>query len=906
MRHFRKAPVLRDRAGSRRGSSTSAPHRRLPASRQRLVGNRVTEQVFRGRPAPAKQTRSPKLKAAGTAPAQVPDPKSIVRIVAFHNSIGEAVAYRSDGVIEPIELEANTLQPGEHEFEYQFGSQHHYRGPAGFLFRRPDDYQWAAHVRVIVLPASSRTQQLQQLRELPAYLQEALYADERSRGTYEEAQAAIEAGEFLLEERVTEEELIASDPSGSEARTDPVVWALGVIERRQQKAQDKLTNLGESLRIDASLLNLSSHAETKLDALIEQALGHEMLAVPALMRIDELLAESGLSRRELMAVFERALVDVANDVLAQTEAAVRAADRLELDTLIERLDQIGHARDRVRASERALREASREASARFNKIPVPTNELDENRALAEAARVGVPIESFQRKVEEARAEYDDVTSRLLPIAQLEGFDLDELLKARTVRHLHSLVRGFTVNLRRHVKTARRKIDEDVGTLYAADRIVDVAKRAAGIKEGSLVERLIRVGTTAVAADRSFWQQLLEVLSALLPFLPGRIGVAVGLALDFAYAPGVFDDFATGEALARTGLSSKSPSIGGSLLSSLAKTGGAKAFGKLLGRVASAVGTRLNTRSIGRGQGSRTSARSSREGKKERRSRAPATRASRRERKQSSGNDARSRTRRSAETQKKRAPDRTKRSSVKTTSNHRKDPLVAARVQGGGSTRKGTYFVEGTPEFERAAKRGEFVIIPKSWADAWFRPAGTPHSTAIKPLRIGGQIVESEGAGRGLKHNIVGRAPTPKTRAGAKDIFDKTIGAARREDYGHKHLIQMGEMVILRPGNVSTQGVDSITVSLAGGRARIYLNDFTGTSTSKGKKEAHHRWLEQLTREKEAGHIRFADRNDRDPIYEAIARAPVFIRIIRVDISSGGVSVNIVKTTPIKARKRPKR
>ena len=53
--------------------------------------------------------------------------------------------------------------------------------------------------------------------------------------------------------------------------------------------------------------------------------------------------------------------------------------------------------------------------------------------------------------------------------------------------------------------------------------------------------------------------------------------------------------------------------------------------------------------------------------------------------------------------------------------------------------------------------------------------------------------------------------------------------------------------LLRPGNISTGGVDAITAQIENGKAKVFLNDFTTPDVGKGEKTTHENWGRELDR-----------------------------------------------------------
>ena len=228
-----------------------------------------------------------------------------------------------------------------------------------------------------------------------------------------------------------------------------------------------------------------------------------------------------------------------------------------------------------------------------------------------------------------------------------------------------------------------------------------------------------------------------------------------------------------------------------------------------------------------------------------------------------------------------------------------EPLVAVRIQGDPKS-KGSYWQEGTPEFELYRDKPAFHVMPKSEADALgLRPSGTPPGTAIEPVKIKGMQVESSGAGRGKgkKHKIMARTSVKADPDSTSKAWGKTIGASRAEAHGYKYLLESGEFGIMRPGNVSTGGVDAITAEISGGKAKIFLNDFTGPETSKGEKPTHKDWVSELDEalkvEGKGDDFGFGNRDIDDAIQRAAASGDnIYVRIVRIAYTVDGVQVTV--------------
>ena len=177
-------------------------------------------------------------------------------------------------------------------------------------------------------------------------------------------------------------------------------------------------------------------------------------------------------------------------------------------------------------------------------------------------------------------------------------------------------------------------------------------------------------------------------------------------------------------------------------------------------------------------------------------------------------------------------------------------------------------------------------------------------------------------GKGNKHNVSARADIQPTEEGNKATYGKTIGASVAEAHGHKTLLQSGEIGVIRPGNASTGGVDSITADIgsvgksgntgkAGGAAdaagqkppKVFLNDFTGPKTSKGSKSTHGNWVLELRDAVVDPNFGFGgNKQFNAAVYDAIASGEVYVRPIRVENTPQGTKVT--QLPPIKVTVPP--
>lgn len=255
-----------------------------------------------------------------------------------------------------------------------------------------------------------------------------------------------------------------------------------------------------------------------------------------------------------------------------------------------------------------------------------------------------------------------------------------------------------------------------------------------------------------------------------------------------------------------------------------------------------------------------------------------------------------------------------------------DPLVVAKIEG---PNKGQYWKQGTRQFKNNAgtptspPNQKYVVLRESEATKIFkfREAGSTPNFDIQPRIVNGQQAESLGAGRRFAgpervtargrpqpgHPVMGRTtrqpPTPGAPTGtalessvvdpaAERGFRNGIRAEVNQAAGQNALIGQGEKVILRPGNISTGGVDSITAQVTDGEAKVFLNDFTTPGVGKGPKESHQDWVKELKNAIAGDRLNFGDKKVEDAIRKAVDEGRVYVRTVRVESTPQGLSVRI--------------
>jgi hypothetical protein len=262
-----------------------------------------------------------------------------------------------------------------------------------------------------------------------------------------------------------------------------------------------------------------------------------------------------------------------------------------------------------------------------------------------------------------------------------------------------------------------------------------------------------------------------------------------------------------------------------------------------------------------------------------------------------------------------------------------DPLVVVKIQG---EQKGLYWREGSPRFKKNAgtptspPNEQYIVLPESQANADpfnFKAApprrkrGTPPKGPTAPAAIkprtgeGGVPLESTGAGRRAEHPIMARTShTPSasgaapgvddldsgiTNPAAAHAFPRTVGAEVAQSRGYNELLSSGERGILRPGNISTGGVDAITAEIKDGKAKIYLNDFTSPEAWKGVKSTHPDWRAELN--DAVARLDLNDKAAEDAIHQAIKDGEVYVRPVRVHTTGQGAAPMIARGKLMKVK-----
>jgi hypothetical protein len=194
------------------------------------------------------------------------------------------------------------------------------------------------------------------------------------------------------------------------------------------------------------------------------------------------------------------------------------------------------------------------------------------------------------------------------------------------------------------------------------------------------------------------------------------------------------------------------------------------------------------------------------------------------------------------------------------------------------------------------------VLPREAAeDLGFRLAGSERDTSIIPRTDEhGRQLESLGAGRTTKHNITARTSrdTLSRKGGGKldefqankpdpvahSAFHRTIAADRAGAHGYNELLNNKEIGILRPGNISTGGVDAITAEVKDGKAKIFLNDFTTPDQPKPAKKSHEKWAAELGVAAATERLKTGNEEHDNAIAQAIKEGDIYVRAVRVDLS----------------------
>jgi hypothetical protein len=524
---------------------------------------------------------SPARDVASRTLASPAGPPSIVMIVATPDAKSSAVATLSNGRVEPVTIDKNTLKPGEYTFQLDASAALHYRlvgrtEGQEFVWRRNRTYAWGNTVRVFIRPSAE-----ERIRDLPPHIRNFLTTTRSGapKASASDATSIASAGRILETYGVSEDELsllelAEADRRGvggaqeSGANGDPVGWALAFVEGRQAQTVAAATTR-DSLKQSAAALDSAWHWREKPEAAeFERALEVEVRAV-------------------------------ATAILNAIEAAIYRMDQRYIgDYQPTALGQgfLSDQLDRLRGDkeiQRARAELQREEAWEPPRAPDPAQEIALKQQAEEYYREGRPSaipdpyysqEHVRRHAMRLRADRDELnelvrvkTGSGLQLGSLPHADADQLLGQKSGSKAQSALRDMLFHGRVAVKDARGRL-ENAKALFGADIVIATEKLLLGVKPGSALDQIIDDIVRERTAP-SVWDTILQVASIVAMFIPGGFGVVVRAALATVQSVRSVERFTELSTLNRAGLSTVEPS-GNLLAAELIITAGGVVLDKL--------------------------------------------------------------------------------------------------------------------------------------------------------------------------------------------------------------------------------------------------------------------------------------------------------------------------------------
>jgi len=501
---------------------------------------------------------------------------AIVMIVAYSRSPASAVATLSNGRVEPVKIDRNTLEPGEYTFELDRSAVLHYRlvdrrKGQDFVWRKKRAYRWADKVRVFI-----RMSPQERIAALPSYIRNFLTTT-RSRApkaSESDLVSIAAAGRILETYGVTEDELSLLELAEADRRGiggaqksgedgDPVGWALSFVAKRQSAAAEAANNR-EVLKQSAARFDSAWRwRKNPAAATFERALEIELRAV-------------------------------ATAILNATEAAIYRMDRQYIGDyqpeglgpgfLADKLDVL-----RADLEIRKVRKELKHEEAWKPPRPPYGEKAEEaerqrkkqyyQEGISSAYLPWYSREHVRRHLIRLRMLRDELNELVkvkthsgLPLGSLPHASAERLLAAKTASGAQSVLRDMLYNGRVAVRDARKRLD-DVNALFGADIVIATEKVLLGVKPGSVLDQIIDDIVHERTAP-SVWDRIIGTLSFVAMFIPGGFGVVVRLALATVQSVRSVESFAGQEMLNRAGLSSVEPSGGALATELIVTTGGA--------------------------------------------------------------------------------------------------------------------------------------------------------------------------------------------------------------------------------------------------------------------------------------------------------------------------------------------
>lgn len=489
---------------------------------------------------------------------------SVVKIVAFPGRKDSAEAHLSDGSFEPITLNHNSLQPGTYLYELDHTVSTHYRRsdevkrPGAVQWNNKSifkgEYQFAETVTVVILEGDPSTLR-ERIGALEASTQHFLTSDKVGVTSYADMERVALAGEILQSQGVTEDELLLREQARAEAEAlgqpvaeadDPVAWALGVVEQRQEAGEQALKNRITIVDARSKLDTWSQDDRNGIKNVVDRNVSEDVLHY--------ILRRHGMSYSAIIASFEVELKAMTTAFLSQAQAALLRIEKTYLAN-----KNVGLEQERLKQTIEKIRPAVLERDIAAEKRDRIKSDLTTPVGLIKIATGSDP------KLAEAEAEVKRKDEALqqqsaaagLPVVSWKGFDW-EAIRGGNVESSRSTLWQFVAHARAQIRSAQKKV-EKLETLYKADRMVAMTKAAVGITKGSVFDDLITYRASTEKSDDGFWGTLWNIVTIALMFVPGNIGIALRLGAGVVDMTKALDEYAEGMSLYKSDLASSAPS-----------------------------------------------------------------------------------------------------------------------------------------------------------------------------------------------------------------------------------------------------------------------------------------------------------------------------------------------------------
>lgn len=486
--------------------------------------------------------------------------KKIVKIIAFKGQLsGQAVL--SDNTVVDISLSTNTLEElGTYNFLFDAGEQYNYRREdsdkrKGVIRWYPKDVYGEKYkervisekVEVEILEGDQLSQQVG-LETLPEHIKNFLTAENGKSPSFKQIQDAIEVGWILVENNVSEEELLLKEIE-FEKRSQQ-----GISISRFELAWE-IVNEKKSVAVKEDFISDSLNVSEKLGIKNQEVYGLLMAVSEKLdkeINFERITNAVGLSYTEISNAFEVVLSNRVKKALAESLIKLKQIESFYITDQV----NVSIGRKNMEGAVGLLREALKErdkAHSDYERIELERGL--ENYKINKEEKI-----ELEEKASIARRKYDSSAQGFSEISSNLGLNLPnirELINQKSVQNSQGILKAFIFETRQNIYSALDKI-KNPENLYRSDIIIKEAKEELKIKEKSIVDAIIKIKTKTVLAD-TWWDKFWETVSIISMFIPGPIGwIARGVTGLVNLISGN-DDFENQNVLFDAGVSSLEPS-----------------------------------------------------------------------------------------------------------------------------------------------------------------------------------------------------------------------------------------------------------------------------------------------------------------------------------------------------------